>query len=48
MHAFVADTTPDVDWANIVGMHWEGRDTVRRPHLVLHPPGQADKAPCYR
>jgi uncharacterized protein (TIGR02246 family) len=34
--AFVADTTPDVDWINIVGMHWEGRDTVRRAHTVLH------------
>ena len=24
MHAFVADMTPDVDWINIVGMHWQG------------------------
>jgi len=36
MDAFVADTTPDVDWVNIVGMHWEGRDTVRRAHAVMH------------
>lgn len=36
MDAFVADTTPDVDWINIVGMHWEGRETVRRAHAVLH------------
>lgn len=36
MDAFVADTTPDVDWVNIVGMHWEGRDTVRKAHAVLH------------
>lgn len=36
MDAFVADTTPDVDWVNIVGMHWEGRETVRRAHAVLH------------
>lgn len=36
MNAFVADMTPDVDWVNIVGMHWEGRETVRRAHAVLH------------
>lgn len=36
MDAFVADTTPDVDWVNIVGMHWEGRETVRKAHAVLH------------
>jgi uncharacterized protein (TIGR02246 family) len=36
MDAFVADTTPDVDWVNIVGIHWEGRETVRRAHAVLH------------
>jgi uncharacterized protein (TIGR02246 family) len=36
MDAFVADTTPDVDWINVVGMHWEGRETVRRAHTVLH------------
>lgn len=36
MDAFVADTTPDIDWVNIVGMHWEGRETVRRAHAVLH------------
>jgi hypothetical protein len=36
MDAFVADTTPNVDWVNIVGMHWEGRETVRKAHVVLH------------
>ena len=36
MDAFVADTTSDVDWINVVGMHWEGRETVRRAHAVLH------------
>lgn len=36
MNAFVADMTPDVDWVNIVGMHWEGQETVRRAHAVLH------------
>jgi len=36
MDAFVADATPDVDWINVVGMHWKGRDTVRRAHAVLH------------
>ena len=36
MDAFVAETTPDVDWINIVGSHWKGRETVRRAHAVLH------------
>jgi uncharacterized protein (TIGR02246 family) len=36
MDAFVADTTPDVDWINIVGMHWIGRETVRKAHAALH------------
>lgn len=36
MDAFVADTTADVDWVNVVGMHWEGRETVRRAHATLH------------
>jgi uncharacterized protein (TIGR02246 family) len=36
MAAFVADTMPDVDWVNVVGMHWKGRETVLRAHAVLH------------
>ena len=36
MEAFVADTVPDVDWINVVGMHWTGRETVLRAHAVLH------------
>ena len=36
MDAFVADTMPDVEWINVVGMHWKGRDTVRRAHAVTH------------
>jgi hypothetical protein len=36
MDAFVADTMPDLDWINVVGMHWKGRDTVRRAHAVMH------------
>ena len=36
MHAFVADMTLDVDWINIVGMHWQGRETVERAHAGLH------------
>jgi uncharacterized protein (TIGR02246 family) len=36
MDAFVADTMPDVEWINVVGMHWKGRETVRRAHAVLH------------
>ena len=36
MDAYVAEMTPDVDWVNVVGMHWEGRETVRRAHAALH------------
>jgi uncharacterized protein (TIGR02246 family) len=36
MDAFVADAVPDVDWVNVVGMHWKGRETVLRAHAVLH------------
>ena len=31
MDAFVADAMPDVDWINVVGMHWKGRETERFP-----------------
>lgn len=34
--AFVAETTPDVDWVNVVGMHWRGRDAVRKAHIAFH------------
>jgi uncharacterized protein (TIGR02246 family) len=36
MTAFVADAMPDVDWINVVGMHWNGRETVLKAHAVLH------------
>ena len=36
MDAFVADTVPDVDWINVVGRHWKGRETVRDEHAKLH------------
>jgi len=36
MDAFVADTVPDVDWINVVGRHWRGRETVLKAHAVLH------------
>jgi uncharacterized protein (TIGR02246 family) len=36
MDAYVADTMPDTEWINVVGMHWKGRDTVRRAHAALH------------
>jgi uncharacterized protein (TIGR02246 family) len=32
MEAFVADTTPDVDWINIVGVHWRGPRYVSSGH----------------
>ena len=34
--AFVADAMPDVDWINVVGRHWRGRETVLKAHAVLH------------
>ena len=36
MTAFVADMTPDVDWINVVGMHWIGREAVLRAHTAFH------------
>jgi uncharacterized protein (DUF1684 family) len=36
MAAFVADTMPDVDWINVVGMHWKSRETVLNAHAFLH------------
>ena len=36
MDAFVADAMPDLDWINVVGMHWKGRDMVLKAHAVLH------------
>jgi uncharacterized protein (TIGR02246 family) len=36
MDAFVAETTLDVDWVNTFGVHWEGRDTLRRALAELH------------
>ena len=36
MDAFVVDTMPDVEWINVVGMHWKGRDTMRRAHAIIH------------
>jgi uncharacterized protein (TIGR02246 family) len=36
MDAFVADATPDVDWINVVGMHWKGREAVMKAHAALH------------
>jgi uncharacterized protein (TIGR02246 family) len=36
MAAFVADTTPDLYWINVVGMHLKGRETVLNAHAKLH------------
>ena len=36
MEAFVADTTADVDWINIVGLHWQGRDALHRAMAAQH------------
>ena len=34
----VAGMTPDVDWINIVGMHWQGGETVERADVGLRSP----------
>jgi uncharacterized protein (TIGR02246 family) len=36
MKAYVADMTPDVEWINVVGMRWQGRDEVYRAHQTYH------------
>ena len=36
MHAYVADMTPDVEWVNVVGMRWVGRDDVFKAHQQYH------------
>jgi uncharacterized protein (TIGR02246 family) len=36
MKAYVAQMTPDVEWINIVGMWWRGRDEVYRAHEAYH------------
>jgi uncharacterized protein (TIGR02246 family) len=36
MDAFVADATSDVDWINVVGMHWKGRESVIKAHALFH------------
>jgi uncharacterized protein (TIGR02246 family) len=36
MRAYVADMTPDVEWINIVGMRWRGRDDVYTAHEKYH------------
>ncbi|RXH58551.1 SgcJ/EcaC family oxidoreductase [Granulicella sibirica] len=36
MKAYVADMTPDVEWVNVVGMWWRGRDEVYQAHEKYH------------
>ena len=28
--------TDDVEWVNVVGQHWRGKDTVRKGHTAIH------------
>lgn len=28
--------TDDVEWVNVVGQHWRGKETVRRGHTAIH------------
>ena len=39
MDAFVADLTPDIEWINVVGTRWKGRDAVHGAHVALHGAG---------
>ena len=36
MDAFVADLMPDIEWINVVGTRWKGRDTVYRACGTAH------------
>jgi len=36
MQAFVSYMTDDVEWVNVVGMWWKGKDQVYRAHQAFH------------
>ena len=36
MEAYARLLRPDVEWVNVVGMHWRGRDAVMLAHAVYH------------
>jgi len=36
MRAYVSYMTEDVDWVNVVGMWWKGRDQVYKAHEAYH------------
>lgn len=36
MHAYVRDMADDVEWVNVVGMRWRGKDEVFRAHEAFH------------
>lgn len=36
MRAYVADMAPDVEWVNVVGIRWVGKDEVFRAHQRYH------------
>lgn len=36
MKAFVSYMTDDVEWVNVVGMWWKGKDQVYRAHEAFH------------
>ena len=36
MDAYARLLRPDVEWVNVVGMHWRGRDDVMLAHVAFH------------
>ena len=36
MDAYARLLRPDVEWVNVVGMHWSGRDDVMLAHVAFH------------
>jgi uncharacterized protein (TIGR02246 family) len=36
MKAFVSCMSDDVEWVNVVGMWWKGKDQVYRAHEAFH------------
>jgi len=35
MDAMFAAATPDIHWVNVVGMHWQGLEDVKRAHATF-------------
>ena len=36
MRLYAAQFSPDADFVNVLGMHWQGRSTIEETHVELH------------